>query len=78
MQFKRALPSAIANFRPTVQCRIVVAHQTLKLFTPNILYLPIPLWNRAIFAPLKALGRGLQMFFQLQKQRNNVSEFDFL
>jgi len=38
----------------------------------------IPLWNRAIFATLKALGRGLQMFFHLQKQRNNLSEFDFL
>jgi len=38
----------------------------------------IPLWNKGIFATLKALGRGLQMFFHLQKQRNNLSEFDFL
>jgi hypothetical protein len=27
---------------------------------------------------LEALGEGLQMFFELQKQRNNVWRFDLL
>jgi hypothetical protein len=31
MQFKRALPSAIANFRPAVRCRVVVAVLSLNL-----------------------------------------------
>jgi hypothetical protein len=32
--------------------------------------------NFAVFAMLEVLGRGLQMFFELQKQRNNVSGFN--
>ncbi len=37
-------------------------HQTPHIF-------PILLWNWAIFLILEVLGEGLQMFFQLQKQR---------
>jgi hypothetical protein len=31
MQFKRALPSTIANFQPTIRCRVVVAVLSLNL-----------------------------------------------
>jgi hypothetical protein len=43
--------------------------QTLNLLTPNIPYLPPFLYR---IKALEALGEGLQMFFELQKQRNNV------
>jgi hypothetical protein len=33
---------------------------------------PIPLPNGAIFVMLEALVGGLQMFFELQKQRKNM------
>lgn len=39
---------------------------------------PIPLRNWAIFEALEALGGGLQKFFQLQKQRNNLWRLDLL
>jgi hypothetical protein len=42
--------------------------------TPHVF--PIPLLKWAIFAMLKALGGGLQMFFELQKKRNNVWGFN--
>jgi len=46
-------------------------------FTQNIPY-PIPSPNWATFPTLVGLGEGLQMFVEIQKQRNNVQGFDLL
>lgn len=45
-------------------------HWTPVHQTPNIFL--IPLSNGAIFAALEALGGGLQMFLELEKQRKMV------
>jgi hypothetical protein len=42
--------------------------------TPHVFRIPLLKW--AIFAMLKALGGGLQMFFELHKKRNNVWGFN--
>jgi hypothetical protein len=48
-------------------------HQTLNpLSTKHPIFSPIPLPNSASFAALETLGGGLQLFFELQKQMNNV------
>lgn len=49
----------------------------LTCLTPNIAdSIPSPNW--AMFPTLEGLGPGLQMFVELQKQRNNVQRFDLL
>ncbi len=49
----------------------------LTRLMPNIPYsIPSPNW--AMFPTLEGLGEGLQMFVELQKQRNNVQGFDLL
>ncbi len=44
--------------------------------TSNILIFLISLLNWTIFAALEALGGGVQRFFEIQNQRNNVREFN--
>jgi hypothetical protein len=48
----------------------ITEHWTPLHQTPHIS--SIPLSNRAIFMMLEVLSEGLQMFFELQMQRNNV------
>ncbi len=47
-------------------------------YTKHIISSPIPFQNWSIFAVLEALGKELQMFFQLQKQRTIVWGSDLL
>ncbi len=54
----------------------IVEHWTPLHQTPHIF--PHPLSNWAILTALEALDEGLQIFFELQKQRNNVWGFHFL
>jgi hypothetical protein len=51
----------------------IINHQTLKgLSTKHPIFSPIPLPNSASFAALETLGGRLQLFFELQKQMNDV------
>jgi len=50
-------------------------HLTPMHRTPHVF--PIPLWNWAIFVALESLSGGLQMFYELQKYKNNLWGFNF-
>jgi hypothetical protein len=47
-------------------------------YTKHTISSPITLLNWEIFAALEALGEGIQIFFQIQKQSNNVPVFGLL
>jgi len=55
----------------------IIEHWT-PLHRTRHIFPPITLLNWEIFAALEALGEGIQMFFQIQKQRNNVPVFTLL
>jgi hypothetical protein len=54
----------------------ITEHWTFLHQTPHVY--PILLWNWELLATFETLGGGLQIIFELQKQRHNVWRFELL